>query len=397
MKKIAVLGAGIYNVHVYEKLRKGGFYTIAIDGNPNAPARNFADEYINLNFVDKYRLLEFLRECNIDGVMPLNDWGTISAAFVTTELGLPGISEDSAFACCDKGMMRTRWDCAKLPNPKFFIFKTIDELKRRIDEIGYPCIIKPTYSGGGGRGISVLKSEKDIKWGYEFAFPYVKNDRFICESFVDGMELTIESISILGKVYILAISDKIKPNLRTRVATSLNYPANLTVVQRSIVENVVKKAIISLGIHTGMAHTEVIIHDDKVTLVECGARGGGSHIFPLIIEAVSGINAPVVCGQLLTGDVPVIEKPKRNGVTYRFFNPRKGILREVRGIEEVRSWENVIDVGMLKKPGEEVGDLKNSFERAGHLIVKGKRRKDACDLADQVEKYIEFIVDTSKT
>jgi formate-dependent phosphoribosylglycinamide formyltransferase (GAR transformylase) len=53
MKKIAVLGAGYYNINVYKKLKEGGFYTIAFDGNKDAPAAEFADEFVNMNFSDK--------------------------------------------------------------------------------------------------------------------------------------------------------------------------------------------------------------------------------------------------------------------------------------------------------------------------------------------------------
>ena len=40
--------------------------------------------------------------------------------------------------------------------------------------------------------------------------------------------LTIETVSHRGDVHILAVSDKIKLPRRTRVATSLHYPADLS-------------------------------------------------------------------------------------------------------------------------------------------------------------------------
>jgi biotin carboxylase len=393
MKKIAVLGAGIYNIEVYNKLKQGGFYTIAVDGNANAPAAVYAHEFVHLNFHDKNLLLAYFSKNSVNGIMPLNDWGTISAAFVTSQLGLAGISEDAAIASCDKGIMRTLWKNAGLPVPEFFVFKTLEELLANISKVGFPCVVKPTFSGGGGRGISVLKSIDDAEWAFNFAKPYVHNGRFICEAFVEGTELTIETISIEGEVYVLAMSDKYKPDLRTRVATSLNYPAKLTPEQKQIVENTVKSAVKTLGIHTAMAHTEAIISGKEVKLVETGARGGGSHIFPFIIEAVSGINAPVICASLLCGDKPIIEKTTSHGTTYRFFNPPNGILRNVKGMEKVKNLPGILDMGMLKKNGEEVGNLKNSFERAGHLIATGKTRDEAAKLADEAEKLLEFEID----
>lgn len=390
MKKIAVLGAGLYNIKVFELLRNGGFYTIAFDANPDAPASNFADEFVNIDFSNKSILLEYIKSNSVDGIMPINDWGTVSAAFVCSELGLVGISENSAILATDKGKMRDVWSENNISNPTYFVFGTFEELESKIEKMSFPCVIKPTDSGGSGRGISVLKSIADLKWAYDFAKPYVRNNRFICESFISGTELTIETISIDGEVFVLAMSDKEKPELRTRVATSLNYPAKLNEIQRVLVEETVKKAVKSLGIHTGMAHTEVIINDMDIVMVETGARGGGGHIFHTIIEAVSGINAPLTYARLLTGEKVDLSKIESKGATYRFFNPSHGILKKVEGIEEVKNWENILDIGITKKVGEEVGDLRNSQERAGFIVSKGKDRDSALEIAIKADNAIRF-------
>jgi hypothetical protein len=196
-----------------------------------------------------------------------------------------------------------------------------------------------------------------------------------------------------GDVFVLAMSDKEKPELRTRVATSINYPAMISENQRILVEEIVKKAVLALGIRSGMAHSEVILNGEEVKMVETGARGGGSHIFPLIIEAVSGINTPVVFAQLLTGEKPNLANIQRNGVVYRFFNPPHGILKEVIGLEEVRKWEGILDVGITKKKGDEVGNLKNSLERAGFVVAKGENRNEAQILANKAEEFIKFDIE----
>lgn len=392
MKKIAVLGAGYYNVNVYKKLKEGGFYSIAFDANEDAPGAAFADEFVNLNFSDKHLLLEYIKSNPVDAIMPINDWGTVSAAYVSEKLGLKGISEAAAIAATDKGIMRDTWTKNGIPNPKYFVFSSFEELESKIREVGFPCVIKPTDSGGSGRGISVLKSVEDIKWAYEFAKPFVRNNRFICESFFEGVELTIETMSIDGVVHVLAMSDKEKPELRTRVATSLNYPAKLDGIQQAMVEETVKKAVKSLGIHTGMAHTEVIINNLDMVMVETGARGGGGHIFHTIIEAVSGINAPVAYAKLLTENFEVPKQILKRGSVYRFFNPSYGILRSVEGLDIVEKMAGVLDVGIIKKPGEVVGDLKNSLERAGYVVTSGIDREESISIANKVELEINFIV-----
>lgn len=395
MKKILVLGAGIYNVQVYRKLAEAGFYTIAMDGNVEAPAASAANEFVHLNFADKQLLLNYCNSNRVDGILPINDWGTKPAAFVTTQLNLPGITETAALNATDKGFMRDVWKQHHLPVPKYFVFSTLSELIDRISDVGFPCVIKPTDSGGSGRGISVLQSENDLQWAYDFAAPFVKNNRFICEEFIPGLELTIESISIEGNVHILAISDKEKPELKTRVATSLNYSANISEEVKNTVKEICKRAVIALGINVGMAHTEMIVNDNGVFLVETGARGGGGHIFHTIIEAVSGLNAPVLAAKLLTGQAVTIDETDilERGSVYRFFNPKTGILKSIHGLEEAKKIPGVLDLGMIKKIGDEVGNLKNSLERAGHVITAGINRQEAVELANRVEEMVQFEID----
>lgn len=393
MKKIAVLGAGFYNIQVYKELRNAGYYALAIDGNENAPAAPFANEFKHLNFSDPNTLLEFLTQNPVDAIMPINDWGTVSAAIVSKSLGLRGITPEAALAATDKGIMRDCWKNNGIPNPKYFVFSTLNELKEGIQNIGFPCVIKPTDSGGSGRGISVLQGIEDLEWAFDFAKPFVRNNRMICEGFVNGTELTVEAITVEGVTTILAMSDKVKPELRTRVATSLNYPAKLSAEQTELVETTVIHAIGALGITIGMTHTEVIIQDQNLVMVEIGARGGGGHIFHTIINAVSGVNAPVALAQILTGEHPDLSKIQHRGAVYRFFNPQFGKLNKVEGVEEVRSWPDILDIGLMKSAGDTVGDLKNSLERAGHVITSGDSRDAAVALADKAEATVTFFVD----
>lgn len=393
MKKILVLGAGYYYRQIIKQLMEAGFYVLAIDKNPGAPGAKYAHEFESIDIVDKVSVLDFAQKKQIDGIMAVNDFGTRTASFVSQEMGLVGLPYEVVEAANDKGLMRDVWRNACLAIPRYKVISSLNELHNTIDEIGFPCVLKPTDCGGSGRGVCVIRSVEDIEWSFNFAKPYVKNARFILEEYLDGIELTIESISVNGKVHILATSDKVKPDIRTRVATSLNYPAEFCEDTLKKVEALVVQAVMAIGIENGMAHTEVIVTCDGPKLVEIGARGGGGHVFHTCIESTSGIKAPVEFAKLLTGDCVTLQKINKNGCVYRFFNPSQGILKEVINFEKVKNLEGLLDLGIVKKPGDKVGLLENSHDRAGFVVTEGKTRKDAVALADYVENTIKFIVD----
>lgn len=388
-----VLAAGYYTHKVLALLAEAGFEVYAVDRDPNAYGAKIAHHFRPIDLTDATRVLAWAEEKKIDGIMPVSDFGVRTASRVAHTLGLVGLDLAKVDVVIDKGLMRDVWTKYGLPQPAYQVIHTFEELRKSVRQIEYPCVLKPTDCGGSGRGVSVIRSEDDLQWAYDFAKPFVKNGRFIVESFLEGIEMTIESFSSNDQVIILAMSDKEKPDLRTRVATSLNYPAAFSEETLDSVRKLVTEAVPALGIMNGMSHTEIMVTANGPKLVELGARGGGGHIFHTIIEAVSGFKAPVEYGKQLTGLPVTIPKLTQNGAVYRFFNPPRGILKEVRHLEAARQVPGVLDIGIVKKPGDMVGNLENSLDRVGFVVTQGQTREEAVERANQAENLIEFVLE----
>jgi biotin carboxylase len=210
------------------------------------------------------------------------------------------------------------------------------------------------------------------------------------EGFLEGTELTVEAIAHGGEVHVLAVSDKVKPPLRTRVATSLNYPAALEPETLERVERIASAAVRSLGITDGPAHAELIVGHDGPVLVELGARGGGGHVFSTVIEAVSGVDAVRESARVLAGDEPDLRVRRRAGCVYRLLSPVDGVVRAIHGVEAARGLPGVLAVGVTRKPGDVLGGLVDSLQRSGFAVVAGRDREEAIRRADEVERTVVF-------
>lgn len=389
-KTVLVLSGGAYAIQVICQIQALGYRAVVIDRDPRAPAFEKADAYEAVNIVDRQAVLRVAREHHVDGIMPVSDFGVRSYAYATQALGLVGIDPVTAERCLDKGLMRECWQNAGLAIPDFRVVTSLDEAQQAAGELGYPLVMKPTDSGGGGRGVSIIRDMSEVSWAYEFARPFARNGRLILEGFLDGIEMTVESMSYAGRVVILAMSDKEKPPLRTRVATSLNYPAAFPETTLAQVRELVTNAVLALGITNGPGHTELIVTPDGPKLVEAGARPGGGHIFSLIVHAVSGVNMVHETAKLLVGKVPNLEIRYQRGCVYRFLCPPSGVVKAIHGVEEARALPGVLDIGILKKPGDRVQGLINSLERSGFAVVAGKDRSQAIERANRVERTVVF-------
>jgi biotin carboxylase len=392
-KTLLLLGGGTYFVRAIEAVRDAGYRTIVIDRDPAAPGLAVADVGRAIDVVDTPAVLALARDECIDGVLPQNEFGVPTAAHVASALGLRGLTPRSAELACDKGLMREQWERDGLANAEFRVVVSERETREACAAIGLPVVLKPADSGGGGRGVSVVREPDDLAWAYEFAGSRARNGRIVVERFVEGTELTIESISYDGDVHVLAVSDKVKPPRRTRVATSLTYPADLSPGALEQVHALASAAVRSLGITDGPSHVEMILTDAGPVLLELGARGGGGHVFSVITEAVSGVPMVAESARVLVGDEPDLRIRHERGCVYLLFSPERGVIRAVHGVDEARALPGVLELGITRRPGDVLGPLVDSLQRSGFAVVAGRTRQEAMRRADAVFKTVQFELD----
>ena len=394
--RVLILGAGSYQVNSIKAIKSYGFEVFLADQCENALALSFSDGYKIIDIKDRNAILEYAAELNIDGIIPMNDFGTRSAFFAAQKLGLPSPSLLTGICGNDKGLMRDVWKHEKLPQPEYLIFESFEDLMSNIKKLTFPIVIKPTDCGGGGRGISVVRSLDEIGRAIGHATKFVKNSRFIAENFIDGIEISVDSIVYRGVSNPLLISDKIKANSIYRVATSIHYPSCLPNHVLDEIKNICSLATESLGIVNGVSHIELIYNPElkDVKLLEIGTRGGGGHVFGTIMEEVTGISGPVEYAKIACGIAPNLLQTKNSGCVYRFFNPQKtGIIKKLEFPTLFKSEPNLKDYGFIAKVGDHYHGLKDSLCRIGYIVVRGSNRENAIYNADILEEQIQIEID----
>ena len=392
-KKLLILGGSTYLTRTIEAVREAGYRTVVVDRDPAAPGLAVADVGRAIDMVDAAAVLALAREERVDGVMPLTDFGVPTAARVASTLGLRGLTPDTAPLACDKGLMRQQWERDGLPNPEFRVVTSEKEAHEASEAIGLPVVIKPADSGGGARGVSVVRVSGELAWAHAFAEPFARNGRIVVERFVEGNELSVESISQEGNVHVLAVSDRVKAPLRTRVATSHRYPADLEPGTLEQVHAVAAAAVRSLGITDGPSHLEMIVTDTGPVLLELGARGGGGHIFSVAVEVVSGVPMVAESARVLVGDEADLRIRHERGCVYLLFAPERGVIRAIRGVDEARALPGVLELGVTRRVGDVLGPLTDGLHRSGFAVVEGRTRQEAMRRADAVSRTVRFELD----
>ena len=132
MKKLMIMGAGIYQVPLIRRAKEMGIHTIAVSIPGDYPGFAVADEVCYINTTDQEAVLDKARELGIDGIVTVGtDVAVITIGRVCDELGLKGISREAARISTDKSLMKKCLSEAGVRTARFCqIFMTENPLEK---------------------------------------------------------------------------------------------------------------------------------------------------------------------------------------------------------------------------------------------------------------------------
>ena len=391
---VMILGASRYYVRYIEAARQLGCAVLVTDRNPKAEGFLYADRHEAVDITDINGSIEVAKRHRINGVIAVNDFGVRTAAAIADALHLPGIDLQVAEYATSKAWMRTLWAKAGVPSANFRVVRTPEEAHRAADELDqWPLIVKPSDSrGGGSRGVSKVNHKGELCAALAFAQGFYADKAVLVEEFLDGTEHSLETVTYEGQTTVLACSDKVKTPAPYRVDQSVIYPSLYAGADLGRIHEAARSAVRALGISFGAAHVELCMTRNGPRLFELGARCGGGGTPDPIVPWVTGVEMVKEVIRLALGEKPQRLTPRHErGCVYRFLMPKPGHVEEVRGLDNVKTWPNILDAEVLAKPGNEIRPVKTGSDRAGFLIAGGATRQEAIALADRAENAITFV------
>ncbi len=391
--RVMQLGAGELMRHTILALQRHGYEVYAIDRDPEAPGFTVADGHAPIDFADALAVTDYACTIEASLIIPVNDAGLMSATKASIALGLPGLSEDVAWRCLDKGEMRLAWRRAGLPQPDFHIVQNADEAHAAARDLGYPVVVKPTQ-GWGSRGVSRARDAHEMDIAYEAANDNCGLGKIIVETLLPGVLMTSDGLVRNGETSVLILGDvSQQAHERFLVNFALNYPAAFSATMTTLARQIIAGATMALGLRTGAFHCELMVIEDQVYLIELGARGGGGHLFGVIGEAGSGICAPAALAGLMLGEPVEIHPTRQHGVCYHFFTAPPGVIATIEGLEEGRSVPGIIDLGVQIRPGMSGGAVATDAARHGYCVAQGETREDAMAAAQAAIAKVRFVME----
>jgi biotin carboxylase len=394
--RLLVLGAGPAQLGVLAAARAADLTVVAADRDPSAPGFRYADRRAIVSIEDETAIERLARAEEVDGVIaPGTDHAVAIAARVAQRLGLPHPSApETAQIAVSRQRQRERLAEAGIPQPRSIVCRSVGEVTRAAEELGYPVVIEaPDRSGE--RGVGLARDRGALAAAAAEALEEAEGAYCLVEEFVGTRVVTVNAFSLHGRFVPLTITDRERaPTPAFGVPLAQLWPAALEPAEVGAAVETAAAAARAAGVELGPTTTQILLGEDGPLLAKLSARVGGGHDAELCRVALGvDLNALAVT-VALGGEVQPQSLAVTGGVEaacVRFLVAPAGALQEVRGLEEAYALEGVRGIRVYRSTGHVFRELRRASDRAGAVLTTGDTPEDALALADRAAARIRFV------
>lgn len=388
-KKILIIGAGFLQVFVINKAKELGYHTIAIDKNPNSMGFLYSDEYEVVDIVDQAACLKYAQSKGIDGVMTAaTDYGVLSASYVAKQMKLPGLDYEVAQVIKNKYLVRrTLFESMKRGVSQFNEINSIDELEKIIHLIRFPVMVKPC-DGSGSKAVRKVESISELNYACFEALKSSLAGKALIEDFIEGREYGVESFVYKGEVYVLGVMGKYMTAPPDYAELGHCIPSGLNIEEK--IKEVVRGAIKALNINFGAVNMDLLVsEDERICIVDIGARMGGNLIGSHLIPIGTGID---YTGNLISASVgePIDLQPKSYGanVATRLLALTPGKVKKLPDFEEIKR-KCRVDIYHHLNVGDTIRQYHNNLDGCGYVLALSHDAEEAERRAEEAKVMID--------
>jgi biotin carboxylase len=269
------------------------------------------------------------------------------------------MDESTAAGCRDKWLMRERIREAGIPCADVVLMDANTRAEDLISRLGLPLVVKQR-AASGGRGTVLVR---EAEW-----VPFCLRPGWLAESFVDGVEMSLESWVHGGEILFANPTEYLVPGVANVV------PADLRRDTLDAILRLNARALEALGVTRGMTHMELFLTDEGPVFGEIAARPPGGRIMQLV-ERVHGWDPWEAVIRLEAGEGVAPPGPARCVAGVWFLHPGPGRVRAIHGLQEVHDMPG-LDVTLRVGPGDTVTPRLGTGQSVGCLEVEGPTHAD---------------------
>jgi len=365
-KKIAIIGASYLQLPLVLKAIELNLEVHCFAWEKGAVCKDYVDFFYPISIIEKEKILSICKKEKIDGITSIaSDVAIPTVCFVAENLGLISNSYSCSITSTNKIKMREVFKINNINSPLFINSDNLDS----VNKVRFPIIVKPT-DRSGSLGVQKVYSTDGLSMAIEVAKEASFENKAVIEEFIDGVEVSVESISWQGKHYVLAITDKITTKEPYFVELEHHQPSLIEDDLQRLLELETIKVLNALDVEFGANHTEFIItSDQQIFITENGGRMGGDFIGSDLVELSTGYDFLKGVIMVALGQFSLPQKGKANHSGVYFLSEETRYLLPV-----IKNSSNYSEIIHSKITDRRLHFLKSSGNRSGYIIYQSNKK-----------------------
>lgn len=399
-KTLLIVSGGIEAADAARRAKEMGHHVVVSDLDPQAPGFAFADSCL---IADVYGPTEtaaaaerYSRKIRkIDGVLCVAADAPVTAATVAQRLRIPGLPVHVAELACDKLAMKRAFRSAGVNVPWFQEVSTPQELQRIAIERGRDLVIKPVDSRGS-RGVQRIAKVEDLSAAFLLARDHSPSERVMVEQYLEGPQVSTESVVIGGRCFTPGFSDRNYEYLEKYapffIENGGDLPSHLAPGIQDKVKDLVARAASAMGVTDGTVKGDIVVHKGEPYVIELAARLSGGFFCTREIPLNTGVDfigaaIKVALGETVNEDELT---PKfQHAVIQRYAFPKAGKVMAISGEDAARAIPGIAEVVVTARLGDVIPPAGDKRPSAAMVLASGETRELALKAANDALALIQ--------
>jgi biotin carboxylase len=344
VKTVAVLGGGIDSLSILRRIKEMGLRTIVFDADKDAPAReHLADHFVNRSCYNVWEVLTYIQSTyqDIDAVLCAGTDCPDVMALVAQTRGLVGPSPRTAEISMNKWMQKRLFEDAGIKIPKWWAGEYAPDPSRVM-------VVKPTTNRGSRGVMRVLPGEnskqavKETDQAIAYAKQFDPRGHTIVEEWIDGVQLSSESLVQNGKIIYTAFSERNYSRLEEThpyvIEDGGDMPPSIPLVYENDYKEKsheqLQKCVEAMGLRNGTLKGDLVWDGHNIWVIEVACRLSGGSFCSDQIPAVWGVDFVGMAVRIALGETVYngeIRPYLRRHMSQRFVIPPGTTCHPERG------------------------------------------------------------------
>ncbi len=398
-KLLMVIGAGLFQSVAIQQAKELGLKVLATDIDENAPGFNIADYRGIVSTKDSDATVRFAKlfdkKHRINGVLTVGTDVSQTVSAVADALGLVGVSPGTAVRATNKARMRECFWEHGVPAPDWREVSDLEQAYRAVDELGFPVVIKPV-DNMGARGVRRLDCMADVPLALENALANSRVKYAVIEEYMQGPELSVDTLVFGGQVHLLTIADRHIEREPYFVEMGHTVPSIISEETKQQVLEVMTQGIRAVGIQNGASKADMKLTKDGPKIGEITARLSGGYHSQFTDPLSTGMRSIKGAIDIALGfalDKADVTPSKNYTACERAVIPKPGRVREIKGLDKLNDIEGFKHIFLHVQPGDIIEPVTSNMGKAANIICCAPTRKEALASVERVLDTLEIITE----